>query len=87
MISKIESDIYAQADNTPPDVIFKLIAEAKVVEARKPGETLLATLEAKISGFKSLQFKEGCKVITVDATQPLAQVLSTVKKEIWQAYH
>jgi O-antigen/teichoic acid export membrane protein/thymidylate kinase len=87
MMSRIESNIYAKADNTPPDVIFKLIAEAKVVEARKPGETLLETLEAKISGFKSLQFKDTCKVITVDATQPLAQVLSTVKKEIWQAYH
>ncbi|GAA4305198.1 oligosaccharide flippase family protein [Nibribacter koreensis] len=87
MMSKLESRIYARAENTPPDVIFKLIAEANVVEARKPGETLLETLEAKISGFKSLQFKDTCKVITVDATQPLAQVLSTVKKEIWQAYH
>ncbi|QHL88825.1 oligosaccharide flippase family protein [Nibribacter ruber] len=87
MLSKMEANIYAKAESTPPDVIFKLIAEAEVVEARKPGETLLATLEAKIAGFKSLQFKDTCKVITVDATQPLDQVLSTVKKEIWQAYH
>jgi hypothetical protein len=85
-ISRMEARVYARAERNPPDVLFKLIADAKVVEARKPGETSLEMLEAKIAGVKKLKFADTCKVVTVDATQPLAKVLSTVNKKIWDAY-
>ncbi|WP_125185136.1 hypothetical protein [Botryobacter ruber] len=85
-IAKWESEVYAAAENSPPDVLFKLIADAGVVEARKPGETSLETLEAKIAGVRSLKFDDRCKVVTVDATQPLDKVLYTIKEQIWGSY-
>jgi 2-C-methyl-D-erythritol 4-phosphate cytidylyltransferase len=61
-----------------------LIADAEVVEKRKPGETAIEKLEEKINGIKALRLEDSCKVVTVDATRPLLEVLSTVKTEIWQ---
>lgn len=85
-IANMEEKVYARAENTPPDVLIKLIAEAEIVEARKPGETSIPMLEAKIAGIKALKFKPGCHVVTIDASQPLETVLTTVKKEIWNNY-
>ncbi len=82
-VAKLEAKVYAFAGNHPPDIVFKLVADAKVVEARKPGETPLPLLTAKIAGVKQLTFAKPCKVVTVDAAQPLQQVLFTTKKEIW----
>lgn len=82
-VANIESKIYAQFTNHPPDILFKLVADAEVVEKRKPGETSLEKLTAKINGVQQLKFNNTCKVITVDAKKPLNDVLSIVKKEIW----
>ena len=86
VFSKLESRVYEYAENHPPDVVFKLIADAEVVEARKPGETRMEVLEAKIEGIRKVRFKDTCKVITVDASQPLEEVLYKVKSEIWANY-
>jgi thymidylate kinase len=85
-MAQMEEKVYALAERNPPDVLFKLIADAKIVEARKPGETSLKMLETKIAGVKKLKFPEQCKVIPVDATQPLKEVLFKIKKEIWSTY-
>jgi thymidylate kinase len=87
MMAKKEAGIYKQFEETTPDIIFKLIAEAEVVEARKPGETPLEILKAKIEGVKQLNFPDSCEVITVNAEEPLEKVLFTIKKKIWEAYH
>ena len=84
--SRIESQVYALANENPPDIVLKLIADAKVVEARKPGETSPEMLKAKISGIKLLQFSSCCKTVTVDAAQPLEKVLLQVKEELWNTY-
>jgi thymidylate kinase len=83
--ARYEAKIYARAEEAPPEIVFKLIADAGVVEKRKPGETSLEKLEAKINGIKQLRFKDPCQVITVDATKPLPEVLTIIKKEIWNA--
>lgn len=82
-VAKMEARIYAQAENHPPDILFKLVTDADVVEKRKPGETSIEKLTAKINGVKQLKFKDTCKVITVDAKKPLNEVLCIVRKEIW----
>jgi thymidylate kinase len=79
-ISRKEAKVYDYANNNTPDIIFKLIANAEVVEARKPGETALEVLEKKISGIQNLNFGNGCQVVTIDASQPLEKVLQTIKK-------
>jgi thymidylate kinase len=86
MVSKKESCIYADAENNPPDIVFKLIADAKVVEERKPNETPFHILEEKIKGIKELNYAKSCKVISIDASQPLIKVLEIIKGEIWKAY-
>lgn len=80
-LANVESKVYQSAEANPPDLLIKLIADAEVVEKRKPGETSIDKLKLKIEGIKSLRFN--CNVITIDASQPLVNVLSLVKKEIW----
>lgn len=84
--SKIESRVYTRAEQAPPDVVFKLIADAEVVEARKPGESTREVLERKIEGIKTLSFAAPCEPIRVDAAQPLKQVLTKIKEELWKAW-
>ncbi|GEO08176.1 hypothetical protein [Segetibacter aerophilus] len=85
-IAKKEASIYALAEANPPDLLFKLIANAEVVEARKPGEHSLETLEKKIAGFKNMEISGKCKVVSIDAARPLEEVLFIAKKEIWASY-
>ncbi|HEX8040262.1 MAG TPA: hypothetical protein VF490_13985, partial [Chryseosolibacter sp.] len=82
-IARYEARIYAAAENSPPDIIIKLVADADVVERRKPGETAIEELRAKIDGIRKLRFKSPGRTVTVDAAKPLEDVLYTVKKEIW----
>lgn len=83
MAANWESKIYTQAEGNPPDILFKLIADAEVVEKRKPGETPMEKLEAKIEGIRKLKMGGQCQVITVDASRPLEEVLTLVKMETW----
>jgi hypothetical protein len=85
-MSKIEARMYKYIENNPPCIVFKLIADAKVIQARKPSMASTEMLEAKVEGIKNLQFAEGCRVVTIDATQPLDKVLFAIKREIWDAY-
>jgi thymidylate kinase len=85
-IAKKEFRSYQLAANNPPDVLFKLIADVQLLKERKPNGTPLEMLKAKIESTKKMQWAESCKVITVDAAQPLDKVLSTIKKEIWDAF-
>lgn len=83
MCARKEAAVYTRAQQNSPDVVFKLVADACVVEARKPGETPLEILRSKISGIKALNYSEACKVITIDAAQPFETVIRSIKKELW----
>lgn len=83
-LARMERDVYADAGNHPPDILFKLVAQAEVVEKRKPGETSLENLQRKVDGIKRLKFNPPTQVITVDAARPLNEVLTLIRKEIWK---
>lgn len=85
-VAKREAHIYKLFDHYAPDIVFKLIADAEIVEARKPGKTQMEILKAKINWIKELNFPAPCKVITVNAAAPLEDVLASVKGTIWEAY-
>lgn len=87
IIAKREARIYKLFEQKTPDIIFKLIADAEVIEARKPGETSLEILRAKIDWVKQLKFPDNCQVVTVNAEEPLEKVLFTIRKKIWEAYN
>ena len=84
-IAKMESGIYAAAEDHPPDILFKLDVDPEISERRKPGEMSAEKLKKKINGIKQIRLNNACKVITVDATRPLNEVLYLIKKEIWNA--
>ncbi len=79
-----EAAVYKKADRYSPDLVIKLITEAEVVEKRKPGETSLEKLEAKIEGIRQVKFGKDCRVITINTDQPLQNVLKIVRKEVWE---
>lgn len=79
-----ERRLYERAAKNSPDLVIKLIADASVVAARKPGETPVPLLLSKIEGIRNLVF-DGCTVKTIDASQPLQKVLFQVRKAIWTA--
>lgn len=81
ILARWEKMIYERAEKNPPDLLIKLVADAAIVEQRKPGETLMEKLEAKIEGIKALRV-DGA-MLTIDAAQPLQEVLYQVRKEIW----
>lgn len=80
-LAQWEKSVYARAENNPPDLLIKLIANASIVEQRKPGETMMEKLVAKIDGIREL--KMGTTMLTIDAARPLQEVLFNVRKEIW----
>jgi thymidylate kinase len=83
-MAKQEARMYDRFTSAAPDVLFKLIADARVIEARKPGQTGIEILKKKIEGIKSLQFMEPCQVITVNAEVPIEEVLKFIKQKIWE---
>ncbi|MES2649748.1 MAG: hypothetical protein V4717_22915 [Bacteroidota bacterium] len=85
-IAKLEAKMYDSFAASSPDILFKLVADARVIEARKPGQTSIEILKKKIEGIKNLQFNASCKVITINAEEPLEEVLKTIKKNIWNLY-
>ena len=85
-LARKEAKIYKMAEDNPPDIIFKLVAEADVIAARKPSKASLEMLELKIEGIKQLKLLPGCDVVTINANKPLDEVLLAVKKHIWAAW-
>lgn len=83
LAANYEKKTYDLANITPPDLLIKLIASPEVVNKRKPGETSFKRLKLKIDGIRSLNFVQPCITVTLDASEPLEQVLRNVKQEIW----
>jgi hypothetical protein len=85
-ISNLEKRIYASANLHQPDLLFKLIADVDIVEARKPNETPRELLIAKIEGIKKLQLGNTERVVTIDASLPFDMVIRKIKTDIWKAF-
>ena len=85
-MAKKEAGMYTRFESHTPDLVFKLIADAKTIQARKQITARMEVLEAKVEGIRNLQFTEKCRVIPIDATQPLESILFQVKKEIWASF-
>ncbi|HUQ96056.1 MAG TPA: hypothetical protein VM010_00220 [Chitinophagaceae bacterium] len=83
LMAKREARIYAKAQSNPPDLVLKLVADPDVIKERKPSLASMQVLEKKVNGIKELTFTESCRVVTINAMQPLDVVLRMVKKEIW----
>jgi thymidylate kinase len=77
-----EATSYALARRLPPDLVIKLIVTPETVARREP-EMDSAVVKARIEAIPRLTFFAAHRV-SVNAEQPLADVIATVKREIWQ---
>jgi thymidylate kinase len=77
-----EARAYALAERLPPDLVIKLIVTPETVARREPD--MDSTVIAKrIEEIPRLVFS-GARVVSINAEQPLADVIHAVKQEVWR---
>lgn len=75
---------YARADQTPPDLVVRLMVTPETAIARDA--TLdRAFVERRIAAVTALRFGPDTPVVEVDADRPLAEVLRDVTRAVWRA--
>jgi thymidylate kinase len=79
-----EREAFRLAGRCPPDLVIKLHVPPDVAARRKP-ETPAAQLRNGVELLRRLSFPPKTRVIDIDATQPLRQVVLQVKRAIWDA--
>jgi thymidylate kinase len=77
-----EESAYALAQRLPPDLVIKLIVAPETTARREP-DMDSTVIEKRIEAIPRLMFS-GAHVVSVDAEQPLADVIRAVKQEIWR---
>ncbi len=81
-LRRFEANSYALASRLPPDLVIKLDVTKEVVARREP-DMDAGVVEQRIASVRQLSFP-GIPVVRVDAMQPLAGVIATVKREVWR---
>jgi hypothetical protein len=78
----LEHSVYSLTSRLPPDLVIKLQVTSETVARREP-EMDQAVIRERIADVKRLAFP-GASVVTLDAEQPLSEVICAVKREIWR---
>ena len=81
-IRRSEASAYALARRLPPDLVIKLIVTPETAERREP-DMDPTVIRERIEVIPNLTFSSA-HVVSVNAEQPLADVISAVKQEIWR---
>lgn len=82
LLRRFEANAYALARTLPPDIVIKLEAPLETLSSREPDMDRTVICE-RVSALQRLRF-QGARVVRVDATQPLADVIRAVKHEAWR---
>jgi thymidylate kinase len=77
-----EARVYALAQRLPPDLVIKLIVRPETAARREP-EMAPTVIEKRIEAIPRLAFS-GARIVSINAEQPLADVVRAVKQEIWR---
>ena len=80
-LRRFEAGAYALAGTLPPDLVIKLDAPAETLAQREP-DMDRSVIRQRVDAMRRLRLP-GARVVRVDATQPLTEVLRAVKGEIW----
>ena len=80
-LRRFELGAYALARRLPADLVIKLRVAPDTVARRRPDMDRAVILE-RINALQRLTFP-GARVVSVDAEQPLAEVVRAVKAEVW----
>lgn len=81
-LQRFESRAYSLAQRLPPDLVIKLIVPPEVCARREPDMDQTVIMQ-RIAAIPRLAFS-GAHVVSIDAQQPLAEVIRAVKKEVWR---
>jgi thymidylate kinase len=79
-----EREAFRLAELCPPDLVLKLHIPAELAARRKP-ETPREQIRTGVELLRRLSYPTTTRVIDVDATQPLGQVVLQVKRAVWDA--
>jgi hypothetical protein len=77
-----EGSAYALAQRLPPDLVIKLIVTPETTARREP-DMDSTVIEKRIEAIPRLTFS-GAHVVSINAEQPLTDVIRAVKQEIWR---
>ena len=77
-----EASVYLLAQRLPPDLVIKLIVTPQTTVRREP-DMDPAVIEKRIEAIPQLAFS-GARVVSINAEQPLADVIRAIKHEIWR---
>jgi thymidylate kinase len=81
ILRRFEARAYALARQLPPDLVIKLDATPEVLAVREP-DMDSALIHTRVAAVRQLAFPHS-RVVTVDATRPLAEVVAAVRREVW----
>jgi thymidylate kinase len=81
-LRRFEARTYELAARLPPDLVIKLSVRPETSARREPNMDG-AVIRQRIEAARQLQFA-GAKIVSIDAEQPLADVLRAIKREVWQ---
>lgn len=81
-LRRFETSAYALARRLPPDLVLRLDVRAETAAGREP-DMAPDLIRQRIADLRRLTFASA-RVATVDAEQPLENVIRTVKQEIWK---
>ncbi len=77
-----EARAYALAQRLPPDLVIKLIVTPETIAKREP-DMDPTVIEKRIEAIPRLAFS-GAQIVSINAEQPLVDVIRAVKQEIWR---
>jgi hypothetical protein len=81
-LRRFEAEAYSRAQRLPPDIVIKLIVPPEVCARREPDMDPTVIMR-RIAAIPQLAFS-GARVVSIDAQQPLNEVIRAVKKEVWR---
>ncbi|KAA3441999.1 hypothetical protein C7I87_32935 [Mesorhizobium sp. SARCC-RB16n] len=81
-LRRFEADAYAFARRLPPDLVIKLQTSSEVIMSREPDMDPLV-VQKRVPALQRLTFR-AATVVSVDAGQPLVDVIRAAKAAIWR---
>lgn len=81
-LRRFEANAYSLAQRLPPDLVIKLVVPPEVCARREP-DMDPAVITQRIAAIPRLAFA-GARVVSIDAQQPLPDVISAAKREVWR---
>ena len=80
-LRRLEAGPYALARRLPPDLVIKLTVTPETAARREPDMDPAVALQ-RIDALQRLTFP-GARVVSINADQPLAEVIRAIKREVW----